>query len=662
MPVPVPAALRNQLSVKGIAINGVLLPAEPYVNFITGVTGVDNPNFVVNGEVVGSLDLTVSGGGGGGSVTGTGLWYSTSGTLNPAAVGFSGDVFLGALSGGNIPSTVQKIQNHAVSSATPLSANLFIYNTGTWTPTALSGDVTVNAAGVTTVGALAGVTLPAPSGSNTVLTFSGGSLFWTAGGGSGITQLTTDVLAGPGSGSQVATVVGLRGNNVPAPSGSNTVLQWSGSVFTWASTASGTIGVANGGTGQTTLTAHAVLVGEGTTPIAQVGPGAAGTVFIGNGASADPSFLAPGTAGQVFLMNATPVPAWQTLSGNVVVSSSGVTTVNQVTGAIAGVMNIAVTSATTINVGTGASATVNLGSATSSINLVGFVHTFSSGGVSLLNGNWAISSNLIQIASTVVNPTIQQTQINSASAATNLRIQAQNNLGSGVGGNLILAAGESGGADANKGKVVFSLNGSQVADLWVGSDEGAPMFEWTTSALVPGMYQDGTTSALQATQMLFVAQNNAGAGAGGTLFLASGSSGSGMPSAGGVTLAVAGVPWFGLGDPSGFFAGLYMNSTSIDITGAGNFILTATQYQFTVIALTGTSGSGTTVIEFPNVVGVWLPDFSAPAPFGEGALEIQVAGFPATNVIIQADFTPTATMIWVRTSGANTLAYTANNN
>jgi hypothetical protein len=628
------------------------------------------------------LDLTVAGGGGGTSVTGTGLWYSASGTLNTAAVSFSGDVLLGALSGGNIPTTVQRIQNQSVSAAVPASANLFVYNTGTWTPTALSGDVTVNAAGVTTLGKIAGVTLPAPSGSGTVLTFTGGALFWTAAGGSGITQLTGDVTAGPGSGAQVATVAGIRGFNVPVPSGSNTVLQWSGSAFSWASTASGTIGAANGGTGQTTLTAHAVLLGEGTSPVGFAAPGTAGIPLVSQGASSDPAFgtalvigggtgattltahgvlvgngtsaitaVGPGTAGQLFLMNATPVPTWTTVTGDVAITSAGATTVNQVTGTVAGTMNIAVTGGSTV---------VNVASAAAQVNLVGFVHTFSSGGVSLLNGNWAISSNLIQIAASVANPAIQQTQINSASAATSLRIQAQNNLGSGSGGNLFLGAGESGGAPANVGKIFFALNGSQVADLWVGSDEGAPMFEWTTAATVPGMFQDGTTSGSQATTMLFFAQSNAGAGAGGTLFLASGSSGSGLPSAGAVTLAIAGNPWFGLGDPNGFFAGLFMNSNApIDVTGLGTITLTATQYQFPVIVLTGSIGAGTINIVFPNLAGVWILDYSTLNPSPEGALEVQSG---TSNLLIEAGTNFKATLQVLRTSGANSIAVSSTNN
>jgi hypothetical protein len=50
------------------------------------------------------------------------------------------------------------------------------------------------------------------------------------------------------------------------------------------------LGVAGGGTGQTSLGAHGVLVGEGAGAVAAVGPGSAGQVLTSNGAGADPSF------------------------------------------------------------------------------------------------------------------------------------------------------------------------------------------------------------------------------------------------------------------------------------------------------------------------------------------------------------------------------------
>jgi hypothetical protein len=55
--------------------------------------------------------------------------------------------------------------------------------------------------------------------------------------------------------------------------------------------------VSGGGTGLATATAHSVIVGNGTSPFTQVGPGAAGSVFTGAGASADPAFTVTPTLG-----------------------------------------------------------------------------------------------------------------------------------------------------------------------------------------------------------------------------------------------------------------------------------------------------------------------------------------------------------------------------
>lgn len=55
---------------------------------------------------------------------------------------------------------------------------------------------------------------------------------------------------------------------------------------------SGVLLPAHGGTGVASPTAHAVLIGEGTSPVAVVGPGAAHTFLRGAGGSADPTFVA----------------------------------------------------------------------------------------------------------------------------------------------------------------------------------------------------------------------------------------------------------------------------------------------------------------------------------------------------------------------------------
>lgn len=52
--------------------------------------------------------------------------------------------------------------------------------------------------------------------------------------------------------------------------------------------------VSVGGTGRSTLTAHAVLVGEGTSPVGFVGPAASGLVLIAAGVGSDPAFGALG--------------------------------------------------------------------------------------------------------------------------------------------------------------------------------------------------------------------------------------------------------------------------------------------------------------------------------------------------------------------------------
>lgn len=85
---------------KVIEVNGVALPTRSALNVIgTGVSGADNPGND-------STDVTITGGGGGGSVTGTGLWWSASGTLLAGAVNFSGDGTLGSASGSTVPFTL----------------------------------------------------------------------------------------------------------------------------------------------------------------------------------------------------------------------------------------------------------------------------------------------------------------------------------------------------------------------------------------------------------------------------------------------------------------------------------------------------------------------------------------------------------------------------
>ena len=59
----------------------------------------------------------------------------------------------------------------------------------------------------------------------------------------------------------------------------------------------GTVVVAGGGTGLTTLTNHGVLLGQATSPVVSPSLGSAGALFLSGGSSADPSFVVPTTTG-----------------------------------------------------------------------------------------------------------------------------------------------------------------------------------------------------------------------------------------------------------------------------------------------------------------------------------------------------------------------------
>ena len=93
-----------------------------------------------------------------------------------------------------------------------------------------------------------------------------------------VAQLQTEILSGAGTVTSVTAGTGLTGGGT------------SGGVTVALSTP---VSVANGGTGEASLTAHGVLVGEGTSAIAAVAPGSAGKVLTSNGPGADPSWQAP---------------------------------------------------------------------------------------------------------------------------------------------------------------------------------------------------------------------------------------------------------------------------------------------------------------------------------------------------------------------------------
>jgi hypothetical protein len=141
--------------------------------------------------------------------------------------------------------------------------------------------------------------------------------------------------------------------------------------------------VPNGGTGQITLPAHSVLLGNGTSAIGNVGPGAANTILMGTGAGSDPVFgsLVAGS-------NITITPGVGTLT----ISSSG--------GGGAG--NIVFTG------DTGSTATTNAGA----INIFGDVASGSS-----VLGNGAQTITVANLAATTAQKGVVQLATNAQAIA-----------------------------------------------------------------------------------------------------------------------------------------------------------------------------------------------------------------------------------------------------
>lgn len=81
------------------------------------------------------------------------------------------------------------------------------------------------------------------------------------------------------------------------------------------------VAVTKGGTGVATLTAHAVLLGEGTSNVSSVGPGSAGQILLGAG-SADPAFITP-TAGSGLTVTTNATTLSYAINAPVSVSNGG---------------------------------------------------------------------------------------------------------------------------------------------------------------------------------------------------------------------------------------------------------------------------------------------------------------------------------------------------
>ncbi len=144
----------------------------------------------------------------------------------------------------------------------------------------------------------------------------------------------------------------LKGSTGAAPTwgtlGSDTVTTWSAgstgltpsSPTSGAVVLAGTLGVPNGGTGDTTLASNGVLYGNGASAIQAVAAGTTGQILIGTTSSA-PSWLTAGTTGQYLKATTGSAPSWGTLASDTVSTISFGTTGLTPNSATAGAVTVA---------------------------------------------------------------------------------------------------------------------------------------------------------------------------------------------------------------------------------------------------------------------------------------------------------------------------------
>lgn len=163
------------------------------------------------------------------------------------------------------------------------AANNALYSTSASVLTAGTLPIAAGGTGATTAGAARTALSAAASGANTDITSLGG--------------LTTALSAPQGGTGQASYAVGdlLYASTTTALSkladvatGNSLISGGVGAAPSWGKIGltthvSGTLGVANGGTGATTLTANAVLIGNGTSAVSAVAPGTSGNVLTSDG-------------------------------------------------------------------------------------------------------------------------------------------------------------------------------------------------------------------------------------------------------------------------------------------------------------------------------------------------------------------------------------------
>jgi len=185
--------------------------------------------------------------------------------------------------------------------------------------------------------------------------------------------------------------------------------------------------VLNGGTGQTTLTNHGVLVGAGTSAVTQLAVGATGTILSGQGALLDPLFVAApaftGTniTGTATAFTASNVTTNANLTG-VITSVGNATSIASQTGTGSKFVvdtsptlvtpNLGTPSAVVLTNATGTAASLTAGTVTTNANLTGPIT--SSGNATSIASQTGTGTQFVMSASPTVTGTLNAATISAS--------------------------------------------------------------------------------------------------------------------------------------------------------------------------------------------------------------------------------------------------------
>lgn len=304
----------------------------------------------------------------------------------------------------------------------------------------------------------------------------------------------------------------------------------SAGVATWSASAAAIttpVTVANGGTGRTTLLAHGVLVGEGTSAIAQLAVGTNGQVLIG-ATGADPAFatITSSDGSIVFTTGAHTLDMVASLTtdlaspppiGNVAPNTGAFTTLSA-TGLSSlaaltqvGATNINASGAALTTIGTGGTGAVHIGNATGNTAVTGSL-TASTGLVATTGGLTVSAGGAAITGTTTIN--------NSGAAVTTIGTGGTGavNIGNATGNTAVtgsLTASTTltatlGAITATNGNLVFGTAGNKIISTSVGSTTAAGANSFGKVTLVGGTATVATT-AVTANSIIYLTRQSVGA-------------------------------------------------------------------------------------------------------------------------------------------------------